>query len=219
MSKGDDTRQTILGRAFELANVVGVSGLTIGRLAEDTGLSKSGLFAHFGSKEALEVAVVEEAGRQFVRDVMIPALAKPRGLPRLRAMFERWLAWGERPGRVFLRRGERRARRPPRAGARRVGAIMPDVDRRARDRGHARDRAGPLPPRRRRRAARVRALRRDDCRSHVHALPRRSARARPHARGVRPARRGGARAELVGVLHLQPEQVIHVEFQNERSYA
>ncbi len=102
MSKGDDTRQAILGRAFELANVIGVSGLTIGRLAEDSGLSKSGLFAHFGSKEALEVAVVEEAGRQFVRDVMLPALAKPRGLPRVRALFEHWLAWGARPGGCFF---------------------------------------------------------------------------------------------------------------------
>jgi AcrR family transcriptional regulator len=102
VSKGDDTRQAILGRAFELANIIGVSGLTIGRLAEDTGLSKSGLFAHFGSKEALEVAVVDEAGRQFVRDVLVPALAKPRGLPRLRALFDRWLAWGERPGGCFF---------------------------------------------------------------------------------------------------------------------
>jgi AcrR family transcriptional regulator len=102
VSKGDDTRQAILGRAFALANVVGLAGLSIGRLAEDTGLSKSGLFAHFGSKEALEVAVVEEGGRQFVQDVMVPALQKPRGLPRVRALFQRWLAWGQRPGGCFF---------------------------------------------------------------------------------------------------------------------
>jgi AcrR family transcriptional regulator len=102
MAKGEETRQAILGRAYELANVVGVSGLTIGRLAEATGLSKSGLFAHFGSKEALEVAVVEEAARQFVQDVMVPALRKPRGEPRVRALFERWLAWGDRPGGCFF---------------------------------------------------------------------------------------------------------------------
>jgi AcrR family transcriptional regulator len=102
VSKGDDTRQAILNRAFELANVVGLAGLSIGRLAEDTGLSKSGLFAHFGSKEALEVAVVDEAGRQFVQEVMVPALQKPRGLPRVRALFERWLAWGQRPGGCFF---------------------------------------------------------------------------------------------------------------------
>lgn len=102
MSKGETTRQTILTRAFEVANVIGVSGLSIGRLAEATGLSKSGLFAHFGSKEALEVAVVEEAQRQFVQDVMVPALREPRGEPRLRALFERWLAWGQRPGGCFF---------------------------------------------------------------------------------------------------------------------
>jgi AcrR family transcriptional regulator len=102
MAKGEETRQAILARAFELANVVGVSGLTIGRLAEATGLSKSGLFAHFGSKEALEVAVVEEAARQFVQDVMVPALRKPRGEPRVKAMVEQWLAWGARPGGCFF---------------------------------------------------------------------------------------------------------------------
>ncbi|MBA3394607.1 MAG: TetR/AcrR family transcriptional regulator [Deltaproteobacteria bacterium] len=102
MTKGEETRQAILSRAFELANVVGVSGLSIGRLAEATGLSKSGLFAHFGSKEALEVAVVEEAARQFVQDVMVPALRQPRGEPRVRAMFEHWLTWGQRPGGCFF---------------------------------------------------------------------------------------------------------------------
>jgi len=102
VSKGDETRQTILARAFELAKTVGLSGLSIGRLAEETGLSKSGLFAHFGSKEALEVAVVEEASRQFVQEVMVPALREPRGEPRVRALCERWLAWGQRPGGCFF---------------------------------------------------------------------------------------------------------------------
>src|SRR4051812_25698293 len=102
MAKGEETRQTILARAFELAIVVGVSGLSIGRLAEATGLSKSGLFAHFGSKEALEVAVVEEAARQFVQEVLVPALRKPRGEPRVRALFDHWLAWGGRPGGCFF---------------------------------------------------------------------------------------------------------------------
>ena len=102
MSKGEETRQTILSRAFELATVVGLNGLTIGRLAEETGLSKSGLFAHFGSKEALDVAVVEEASRQFVQEVMVPALRYPRGEPRLRALFDRWVDWGKRPGGCFF---------------------------------------------------------------------------------------------------------------------
>ena len=102
MAKGEETRQAILARAFELATVVGVSGLSIGRLAEATGLSKSGLFAHFGSKEALEVAVVQEASRQFVQEVMVPALREPRGVPRIRALFDRWHQWGMRPGGCFF---------------------------------------------------------------------------------------------------------------------
>lgn len=102
MSKGEETRHAILTKAFELATVVGVSGLTIGRLAEETGLSKSGLFAHFGSKEALEVAIVEEASRQFVEVVMVPALRTARGEPRLRALFENWMAWGRREGGCFF---------------------------------------------------------------------------------------------------------------------
>jgi AcrR family transcriptional regulator len=102
VSKGEETRQAILARAFEIASVVGVNGLTIGRLAEETGLSKSGLFAHFGSKEALDVAVVEEASRQFVQEVMVPALREARGEPRVRALFERWVTWGQRPGGCFF---------------------------------------------------------------------------------------------------------------------
>jgi len=102
VAKGEETRQAILARAFELASVTGLSGLSIGRLAEATGLSKSGLFAHFGSKEALEVAVVDEAARQFVQFVMAPALRQPRGEPRIRALFERWVLWGQRPGGCFF---------------------------------------------------------------------------------------------------------------------
>jgi AcrR family transcriptional regulator len=102
VAKGEETRQAILSRAFEIAKVVGLSGLSIGRLAEETGLSKSGLFAHFGSKAALEVAVVEEAARQFVTYVMAPALRQPRGEPRVRALFDRWLAWGDQPGGCFF---------------------------------------------------------------------------------------------------------------------
>jgi len=101
-TKGDETRHGILAKAFELATVGGLAGLTIGRLAEHTGLSKSGLFAHFGSKEALEVAVVEEASRQFVQDVMVPALRKPRGEPRVQTLFDQWLEWGKRPGGCFF---------------------------------------------------------------------------------------------------------------------
>ena len=102
MAKGEETRQAILTRAFELAKTIGLSGLSIGRLAEDTRLSKSGLFAHFGSKEALEVAVIGEAAQQFVELVVAPALRQPRGEPRVRALFERWIQWGQRPGGCFF---------------------------------------------------------------------------------------------------------------------
>jgi AcrR family transcriptional regulator len=102
MSKGEATRLAVLQRAFALASTWGLSGVTIGRLAEQSGLSKSGLFAHFGSKEALDVAIVEEAARVFVEQVVVPALRQPRGEPRVRAMFEHWLRWSERPGGCFF---------------------------------------------------------------------------------------------------------------------
>jgi AcrR family transcriptional regulator len=102
VAKGEDTRQAILNRAFEIAKTIGLAGLSIGRLAEEMALSKSGLFAHFGSKEALEVAVVEEAARQFVQFVMAPALRQPRGEPRVRSLFERWIQWGEGRGGCFF---------------------------------------------------------------------------------------------------------------------
>ena len=73
----------------------GLEGLTIGTLAEATGLSKSGLFAHFGSREDLLLAVLEHGQRQFTDLVLKPALSRPRGVPRLRAMFTHWLDWTE----------------------------------------------------------------------------------------------------------------------------
>ena len=91
--KGDATRQAILDRAFELARQVGLQGLTIGRLADDLELSKSGLFAHFQSKEALQVQVLDAAAQRFAETVVRPALTAPRGEPRLRALFDRWLDW------------------------------------------------------------------------------------------------------------------------------
>ncbi|HUF27856.1 MAG TPA: TetR/AcrR family transcriptional regulator [Gemmatimonadaceae bacterium] len=93
MRKGEATRQAILDRATDLASKVGLTGLTIGHLAEDLDLSKSGLFAHFQSKEALQIQVLEHGAASFVERVVRPALAQPRGIPRLRAVFEGWLAW------------------------------------------------------------------------------------------------------------------------------
>lgn len=93
MRKGDSTHQAILGRATSLASRVGLEGLTIGSLAQELELSKSGLFAHFQSKESLQVQVLEHGAQVFVENVVRPALAAPRGEPRLRALFERWLDW------------------------------------------------------------------------------------------------------------------------------
>ena len=105
MLKGALTRQAILDHAVGVATVVGLEGISIGRLAEDLGLSKSGLFAHFRSKEELQLQVLDAAAARFVDEVVRPGLAAPRGEARLRVMFERWLAWGKRtdqPGGCFF---------------------------------------------------------------------------------------------------------------------
>jgi AcrR family transcriptional regulator len=96
VSKGEATRQTILDRASELASAVGLEGLTIGSLADALKLSKSGLFAHFRSKEALQVQVLEHVAARFVEHVVKPALQQPRGEPRVRALFERLIDWPRR---------------------------------------------------------------------------------------------------------------------------
>ncbi len=93
MGKGEQTRQAILDEAFSLASCIGVGGLSIGVLAERTNMSKSGLFAHFGSKEELQLAVLRESQRRFADVVLRPALRQPRGLARLRAMLVNWLDW------------------------------------------------------------------------------------------------------------------------------
>ena len=93
VGKGDDTRTAILDHGARLATQVGLEGLTIGRLATELKLSKSGLFAHFRSKEALQIQVLDAAAERFVDDVVKPAVREPRGEPRIRAHFDRWLAW------------------------------------------------------------------------------------------------------------------------------
>jgi len=93
VSKGERTKTAILDHATGLASQVGLTGLTIGVLADDLELSKSGLFAHFQSKEALQIDVLNHAARRFSDMVVRPALQEPRGAPRLRALFERWLNW------------------------------------------------------------------------------------------------------------------------------
>ena len=89
--KGSDTRAAILDRAVDLASVEGLEGLTIGRLAAELRMSKSGLFAHFGSKQELQLATVAAATERFRIAVIDPALELPDGAPRLQAMAERYL--------------------------------------------------------------------------------------------------------------------------------
>lgn len=93
LSKGEQTRIAILDAALAVASKLGLEGLTIGGLADATGMSKSGLFAHFGSREELQLAVLEHAAQWYGEHVFQPALAIERGLPRLRVLFERWLDW------------------------------------------------------------------------------------------------------------------------------
>ncbi len=91
LPKGQQTKAAILDAALSLASQVGLEGLSIGALAEVSGMSKSGVFAHFGSREELQISVVREYHRRFEEEVFLPAIQAPRGLPRLRALFARWM--------------------------------------------------------------------------------------------------------------------------------
>jgi len=93
VSKGEQTRQEIVERALALAGEVGLEGVSLGVLAAGMNLSKSGLFAHFRSKEALQVEVLQRAIDHFIADVVAPALRQPRGEPRLRKLFDLHLFW------------------------------------------------------------------------------------------------------------------------------
>jgi AcrR family transcriptional regulator len=109
VSKGEETRSAVLGTALSLATQLGFEGLTIGKLAENVGMSKSGLFAHFSSKENLHVAILDEASERFIALVVAPALKKPRGEPRVRALVDNWLAWSKQDflpgGCIFVQAG------------------------------------------------------------------------------------------------------------------
>ena len=93
MSKGNDTREEILDAALSLASVHGLEGVTIGGLARQLSLSKSGLFAHFGSKEELQIATLDEAAQRYTALVFMPAMREPRGLKRLIKLLDNWLHW------------------------------------------------------------------------------------------------------------------------------
>lgn len=105
VARGDATRRLVLGRAVDVASVEGLDGLSLGRLAVELELSKSGVFALFGSKEELQLATIEAALTIFDSHVLEPARAASPGLPRLRALCERWLDYSERrifPGGCFF---------------------------------------------------------------------------------------------------------------------
>jgi AcrR family transcriptional regulator len=104
-TKGERTRAVILDEAARLASVVGLEGLSIGSLANAIGMSKSGLYAHFGSKQDLQLATIESARETFVTEVLLPALRAPKGIQRLLAACEQFLSHVERrvfPGGCFF---------------------------------------------------------------------------------------------------------------------
>jgi AcrR family transcriptional regulator len=92
LQKGQQTKAAIVDAALGLATQIGLEGLSIGALAEVAQMSKSGVFAHFGSREELQISVIREYHARFEDEVFYPAMAEPRGLPRLRALFRNWMA-------------------------------------------------------------------------------------------------------------------------------
>ena len=91
MRKGEQTRAAILDTALDLASRDGLEGLTIGLIADRMQMSKSGVFAHFGSREDLQIAVIQDYHRRFEEEVFLPSLNEARGLPRLSAMYAGWV--------------------------------------------------------------------------------------------------------------------------------
>jgi AcrR family transcriptional regulator len=91
LQKGQQTKAVIVEAALGLATHIGLEGLSIGALADVTGMSKSGVFAHFGSREELQISVIREYHTRFEQEVFYPAMNAPRGVPRLRALFDNWM--------------------------------------------------------------------------------------------------------------------------------
>jgi AcrR family transcriptional regulator len=146
--KGERTRQSILDRAVDVASLEGLEGLTIGRLADELKMSKSGLFAHFGSKEDLQLATVEAASQRYIKEIFTPALKVPRGFPRLLAICESWLSYIRRgvfPGGCFFAAASFEFDSRPGPVQDRIRALMNDwigalerAVRMAKDEGHIR---------------------------------------------------------------------------------
>jgi AcrR family transcriptional regulator len=98
MTKSETTHQRILWRGLEIVSERGLGGVSLGGLADRSGMSKSGLFAHFRSKEELQVELLRAAEAALRREVIDPVMDVPEGLPRLRALVGRWLGWAARSG-------------------------------------------------------------------------------------------------------------------------
>ena len=93
MTKGEDTRRLILGAGLKMATQLSLESVTIGNLAKVTQISKSGLFAHFRSKENLQLAILKHAGDLFAEEVVLPALMANAGIPRIKALVANWRNW------------------------------------------------------------------------------------------------------------------------------
>lgn len=151
--KGQRTRQSILERAVDLASLEGLEGLTIGRLADELKMSKSGLFAHFGSKEELQIATIDAASQRYISEIFEAAIKEPRGLPRLLAICEAWLSYIRRrvfPGGCFFAAASFEFDSRPGPVHDRIRRLMDDwigalerAIRMARDEGHLREDVDP----------------------------------------------------------------------------
>ncbi len=96
MTKENDTKRAILQKGLEMASHLSLEALTIGLLAKEMNISKSGLFAHFKSKENLQLEILDYAAQHFTREVILPVLKAERGIPRIRAIVENWIKWGSK---------------------------------------------------------------------------------------------------------------------------
>ena len=107
MTKGADTKQIILQTGLDMASRLGLESVTIGSLAASIGMSKSGLFAHFQSKENLQVEILKFAEQEFVASVVVPALRTTAGIPRIKALVRNWIGWGAKltGGCIFVTAG------------------------------------------------------------------------------------------------------------------
>ena len=191
LNKGSQTRAAILDAALGLASQIGLEGLSIGALAEVTQMSKSGVFAHFGSREELQISVMREYHAKFEEEVFYPAVREARGLPRLRAMFERWVKRVSveiDSGCIYISGAVEFDDRPG-PGARRAGQHGAHLARRAGTRDPDRDRRGPPASRHRPDADAVRGPRPDP-----RAAPRRALHAQPGRARPRPSRLRAHRA-------------------------